>query len=148
MRVGKFVLMRKITLIAVGAVLLLSCSRADGPEFSVNHVMVEQITPATNTLWGIEDPQTDADWQVFIDAANVVIDTARSIKHGGTGPNDNSWAENPDWQAFADRLIAAGIDARAAAENKDVDAMYAAGDVLYAPCEECHIQFHPGLQQQ
>ncbi|MGI9271540.1 MAG: hypothetical protein ACR2QT_07190 [Woeseiaceae bacterium] len=140
--------MHKILLAPVGSVLLMSCGLADGPEISVNDAMVEQITPATNTLWGIENPQTDEEWQVFIDAANVVIETTESIKQGGTGPNDNSWAQDPDWQAFADRLIAAGIDARTAAENKDVDAMYAAGDVLYAPCEECHIQFHPGVQQE
>ena len=140
--------MHKLLLNAFGTVLLTSCGLADGPEISVNDVMVEQIAPATNTLWAIEDPQTDADWQLFVDAANVVIDTTESIKQGGTGPNDNAWAQDPAWQAFADRLIAAGIDARAAAENKDVDAMYAAGDVLYAPCEECHIQFHPGMQQE
>lgn len=113
---------------------------------SVNDVMISVIAPATNTLWGIDDPETDSDWQVFIDAADAVIATATAIKSGGTGPEDQEWAESPDWQAFTDRLIAAGIDARKAAQDKDVDAMYAAGDILYPPCEECHIQFHPGLQ--
>lgn len=113
---------------------------------SVNDIMISIVAPATNTLWGIDDPQTDADWQVFIDAADAVIETATRIKDGGAGPSDALWAESPDWQAFADRLIAAGTDAREAAQDKDVDAMYAAGDILYPPCEECHIQFHPGLQ--
>jgi hypothetical protein len=116
------------------------------PTMSVNDLMVTIVTPATNTLWGIEDPRTDADWQVFIDAANAVIEAGRTIKVGGTGPNDNDWASDPEWQAFAERLIGAGVDARAAAENKDVEAMYTAGEVLYPPCEECHIQFHPGVQ--
>lgn len=97
---------------------------------SVNDIMISVIAPATNTLWGIEDPQTDADWQVFIDAAETVIETATDIKDGGAGPSDNQWAESPDWQAFADRLIEAGSDARKAAENKDIDAMYSAGDIL------------------
>ncbi len=113
---------------------------------SVNDVMISIIAPATNTLWGIDDPQSDEDWQVFVDAADVVIETAAEIRAGGAGPNDRQWAESPEWQAFADRLIAAGTDARKAAEDKDVEAMYAAGDILYPPCEECHIQFHPGLQ--
>jgi cytochrome c556 len=140
--------MKKIILFTMCAFLTAACIAADEPELSVNDVMVEQIAPATNTLWGIDDPQTDDDWQVFIDAANLVIETSKSIKLGGAGPNDDAWAQDPEWQAFADRLIEAGIDARAAAENKDVDAMYAAGDILYPPCEECHLQFHPGLQQE
>ena len=113
---------------------------------SVNDLMVAVITPATNTLWGIEDPQSDEEWQVFIDAANTVIDAGRTIKVGGTGPNDNDWAANAEWQAFADRLIGAGVDARKAAGEKDLEAMWTAGEVLYPPCEECHIQFHPGVR--
>jgi hypothetical protein len=141
--------MKNILLTTIGFFFVASVS-SDEPApvipDSVNDVMISIIAPATNTLWGIDDPQTDDDWQVFIAAADAVIATAREIKSGGAGPSDQQWAESPDWQAFADRLIAAGSDAREAAENKDVDAMYAAGDILYPPCEECHNQFHPGLQ--
>jgi hypothetical protein len=141
--------MKQILFTSIGFLFVSSVS-GDEPApvipDSVNDVMISIIAPATNTLWGIDDPQTDDDWQVFIDAADAVVATATEIKSGGAGPNDQQWADSPDWQAYADRLIAAGSDARTAAENKDVDAMYAAGDILYPPCEECHIQFHPGLQ--
>jgi hypothetical protein len=141
--------MRRILLTSIGFFCVSNVS-GDEPApvipDSVNDIMISVIAPATNTLWGIDDPQTDADWQVFIDAADAVIETAIDIKDGGAGPNDQQWAASPDWQAFTDRLIEAGTDARKAAENRDVDAMYAAGDILYPPCEECHIQFHPGLQ--
>ena len=141
--------MRKILLTCI-SFFCVSTVSGDEPvaviSGSVNEVMISIIAPATNTLWGIDDPQTDEDWQVFIDAADAVIETVSEIKAGGAGPNDLQWAESPEWQAFADRLIAAGTDARKAAEDKDVEAMYAAGDILYPPCEECHIQFHPGLQ--
>lgn len=116
------------------------------PTMTVMELMVTVMTPATDTLWGIEDPQTDADWQVFVDAANVVIQAGETIKAGGTGPNDNKWASDAAWDAFADTLIGAAIDAREAANNKDIEAMYTAGEVLYPPCEECHIQFNPGVQ--
>jgi len=115
------------------------------PTMSIMELMVTVVTPATDTLWGIEDPQTDEDWQVFIDAADTVIDSGRTIKVGGTGPNDRTWAADPAWQALADRLIGAGEDARTAAENRDIDAMFTAGEVLYPPCEECHLQFNPGV---
>jgi len=141
--------MHKVLLI-FSSILCVSSVVGDEPvpviPNSVNDMMVSVIAPATNTLWGIEDPQTDADWQVFIDAADAVLETATKLQHGGAGPNDQEWSESPEWQAFVDRLIEAGNDARQAAKAKDVDAMYAAGDILYPPCEECHMQFHPGLQ--
>jgi hypothetical protein len=141
-------------LIAIAVLIaLIACTNGDTqedatpvPTMSVNDLMVTMVTPATDTLWGIEDPQTDEDWQVFIGAADVVIDAGRTIKVGGTGPKDTEWAQNPEWQAFADRLIGAGEDAKLAAQNKDIEAMYTAGEVLYPPCEECHIAFHPGVQ--
>jgi len=144
--------MTKITQTMLCCPFLLVASQGVGDEQpapvpgSVNDLMISRITPATNTLWGIEDPQTDEEWQVFIAAANVVIDTANAIKQGGAGPNDDEWAQDPEWQAFADAIISAGTDALDAARNKDLDAMFNAGDVLYPPCEECHIQFHPGFQ--
>ena len=141
--------------IIAGALSLVMFSMAPGlfadddalptPTMSVNDLMVTVVTPATDTLWGIDDPQTDEEWQVFIDAANAVIEAGRTIKAGGTGPSDSDWAASPEWQAFADRLVGAGIDARSAAENRDVEAMITAGEVLYPPCEECHIRFHPGV---
>jgi len=145
--------MLRVSLLVIACMLQVGCrhSIADDaeppvPTMSVHDLMVTVVTPATDTLWGIEDPQTQADWRVFIDAANVVISAGETIKDGGTGPMDNEWAADPDWDAFADRLIGAGVDARKAAEEKDVEAMFTAGEVLYPPCEECHLQFHPGMQ--
>ena len=143
---------RILSLLAATIVIAIPASGQDEPaatpSMSVNDLMVTIVTPATNTLWGIEDPQTAEDWQIFIDAADVVIEAGNSMKSGGTGPNDKAWAADPAWQSFSEALIAAGRDARQAALDRDVDAMYAAGDVLYPPCEECHLQFHPGVREQ
>ncbi len=116
---------------------------------SVNDIMVNLVTPATNTIWGIEDPQTDEEWQVYIDAAAQLIDAATRIKSGGAGPNDSTWAEDPEWQRFADVLIESGRDIQQAARAGDLDTVInVSNDEMYPPCEECHIMFHPGMQQQ
>lgn len=107
--------------------------------------MLDVVTPATNTLWGVADPQTDAEWNVLVVAASQVIAAGEQIKRGGSGPDDMTRAADPAWQAFADRLIGAANDARDAASGKNLDALFEANDVLYPPCEECHIQFHPGV---
>ena len=113
---------------------------------SVNDLMLTVVAPATDTLWSIEDPQSDAEWQVFIDAADAVIGAAAALRQGGTGPTDDEWAMDPAWQAFVDQLVDAAEVAREAAGNKDLDGMYMAGEIIYPPCEECHIRFHPGVQ--
>ena len=116
---------------------------------SVNDVMVTIVTPATNTIWGIEDPQTDEEWQVFIDAAAQLIDAATRIKAGGAGANDATWAVDPEWQRYADLLIESGMEIQEAARERDLDTlMNVSNDKMYPPCEECHIMFHPGLQEQ
>lgn len=116
---------------------------------SVNDIMVNIVTPVTNTIWGIEDPQTDEEWQVYIDAAEQLVNAAARIKAGGAGPNDAAWATEADWQRFADILIESGREIATAAANKDLDAVIEiSNDQMYPPCEECHIQFHPGLQEQ
>lgn len=118
-----------------------------GPSGSVNDLMLTVITPATNTIWGIEDPQTDEEWQVFVDAAAQVIDAAQRIKNGGSGPNDSAWAEDPEWQRFADVLVESGIEIQAAARARDLDTlMDVSNEKMYPPCEECHLQFLPGTQ--
>jgi hypothetical protein len=116
---------------------------------SVNDIMVTIITPATNTIWGIEDPQTDEDWQVYVDAAAQLVDAATRIKSGGAGPSDSSWAENPEWQRFADVLIESGLEIQEAAREGDLETLInVSNDKMYPPCEECHIMFHPGVQEQ
>jgi len=130
------------------AITLIAAEPDAGPAGSVNNLMQTVVTPATNTIWGIEDPQTDEEWQVFIDAAAQLIDVSRQIKNGGTGPNDSAWAEDPEWQRFADQLIESGIEIQAAARARDLDTlMDVSNEKMYPPCEECHLQFLPGAQQ-
>ena len=130
------------------AVAIVAAS-PDTPDMSVNDTMLEVITPATNTIWGIEDPQTDEEWQVFIDAAARLIDAATRINSGGSGPNDSVWAEDPEWQRYADVLVESGEEIQTAARERDLDTLInVSNDKMYPPCEECHLMFHPGFQQQ
>ncbi len=136
-----------LLLLTLCAVAIIAAEPDTRPSASVNDIMQAVITPATNTIWGIEDPQTEAEWQVFIDAAAQVIDAATRIKAGGSGPNDSAWPEDPEWQRFADVLIASGMEIQAAAAARNLDAVIdISNEKMYPPCEECHLQFHPGMQ--
>jgi cytochrome c556 len=115
------------------------------PETTIMEMMVATITPATDTLWGVDDPQTDEEWQVLDDAARTVIETFEKTRQGGSGPNDTAWASEAKFQAYIDEEIAAGEAARAAIAARDLDALFEAGDSLYTPCETCHIDYNPGV---
>lgn len=147
--------MKRIVLVVFTLFASFACSNSSDPAdsaaipaLSINTLMTDVVSPASNTLWGVADPQTDAEWLVLIDAASQLIAAGEQIKRGGIGPNDATWAADPAWQAFADTLIGAANDARNAAQTKDLDALFTANDVLYPPCEECHIQFHPGVDAE
>ena len=138
----------KLLVLALCAITMIAAAQESSAPGSVNDVMLAIVTPATNTIWGIEDPQTDEEWQVFIAAAAQLIDAANRIKAGGSGPNDATWAEDPEWQRYADVLIESGIEIQAAARARDVDTlMDVSNEKMYPPCEECHLQFHPNMQQ-
>lgn len=116
-------------------------------EQTILQIMESIITPATDTLWQAEDPQTDAEWKVLEDAAIAVIDAGTAINSGGAGPHDNDWAKQPAWQAFTRLMISAAEDALTAVRNQDIDALLQTGDALYSPCEACHLQYNPGVVQ-
>ena len=118
---------------------------APAMETTIMEMMVATVTPASDTLWGVENPQSAAEWQVLDDAAIAVIETFEEVRNGGGGPNDDAWASEAKFQAYIDEEIAAGQAARAAIAAKDLDALYAAGDSLYTPCENCHIDYNPGV---
>jgi len=118
------------------------------PLVTIKELMEKTITPATNTLWGAYEPPSDDQWPLLEEAAVTLLVAANVNALGGTGPMDNEWVKAPAWQAFNQVMIAAGRDALAAIRARDHDALLAAGDVLYPPCEACHLQFNPAVIEQ
>jgi hypothetical protein len=111
-------------------------------------LMVDVVAPATNTLWGIDNPDTDVEWRELADAAELTIRAFRQIKEGGIGPNDMAWAADPRWQAYSDAAIAAAEEARIAIEHRDAGALREANAELYGTCGACHLDFHPTIRPE
>jgi cytochrome c556 len=119
-------------------------SRAQ-PVVSIKEVMEKTIAPATNSLWNIAESPTDDEWAALEEAAVTLLVAVSAVGDGGTGPKDAEWVAAPAWQAFNEVLLSASKDALAAVRARDVTALRTAGDVLYPPCEGCHLQFNPGV---
>ncbi len=115
------------------------------PVVTIKEVMEQTITPATNTLWNVPERPTDEEWMALEQASITLLVAAHAVASGGAGERDAEWVGNPAWAAFNDIMIKAGLEALKAIRARDTKALSAAGDVLYPPCEGCHLQFNPAV---
>ncbi|MGE3840408.1 MAG: cytochrome c [Vicinamibacterales bacterium] len=114
---------------------------------SVNEVMVKMMDNAAHVVWDVEKPgcapKNDADWVEVEDHALQLAATANLIQMGGTGPQDQTWAQQAGWKKDTQDMIASALAVRAAAEKRDLNALIEANGGLVASCESCHKAFKP-----
>jgi hypothetical protein len=116
---------------------------------TTKQLMEGAITDASNVLWNAFDPpKTDEQWAELERAALALIDAAKVNAVGGTGPMDKAWAAEPAWKPFNEAMVQASQAALTAIRAKNHEALLAAGDQLYPPCEGCHMLFNPGVVNQ
>ncbi|MBL4581041.1 MAG: hypothetical protein JKY29_04405 [Gammaproteobacteria bacterium] len=139
---------KKFTVIAVSLISLLclsvSLAQTDArqPLLSVKEIMNGLITPATTTIWGAYQLETEAQWQEVRHAALSVIAAGNLLRLGGAGEGEVATAAEADWKTYNQQMIAAARLVITAVDNKDEEALSAAGnDALYPPCESCHQQY-------
>ena len=141
-------------LVAVGAVSDASwaqppAGKASQPTLTTKQLMETTITDASNAIWNAFDPPTSAEqWAALEKAALALIDATRLKGVGGTGPMDKEWTAQPAWKPFNEAMLRASQAALAAIRAKNHEALLAAGDQLYPPCEGCHMLFNPGVVNQ
>lgn len=115
-----------------------TCAAAE-PLLTVQQVMKGLVTPATNTIWGAFELETDSDWQNVENAAITVIAAGNLIQSGGAGDEEIEEAQQEQWQFFTRQMISAAKKALVAVADRDEAALSQIGnDDLYPPCESCH----------
>ena len=150
-RIVRTVASMAATLAAVTALIELTRAQppAPKPTMPIKQLMETVITDASNAIWAASDPPTSGEqWTALEQAALKLVDASRVTAVGGTGPMDEEWAKQPAWQPFNAAMLAASEAALAAIRAKDHDALLAASDALYPPCEGCHLVFNPGVVKQ
>jgi hypothetical protein len=119
---------------------------------SINAEMVRVVDHAAHQLWNVEKegmaPKTDADWENIIEHATQIAAAGALIRLEGTGPNDRTFVQQPDWQKFGAAVSNAGLAALKAAEAKNQGALVAANGQLVEACEGCHKRFKPALPSE
>jgi hypothetical protein len=119
---------------------------------SINAVMVRLVDHAGHQLWNAEKPdmapKTDADWENIVEHATQIAAAGALIRLEGTGPNDRTFVQNPEWQKFAMQVSAAGMAALKAGEARNHEALVVANGQLVEACEGCHKRFKPALPSE
>jgi hypothetical protein len=119
---------------------------------SINAEMVRVVDHAAHQLWNVEKegmaPKTDADWENIVEHATQIAAAGALIRLEGTGPNDRTFVQQPDWQKFGAAVSTAGLAALSAAETKNREALLAADGQLVDACEGCHKRFKPSLPSE
>jgi hypothetical protein len=110
----------------------------------LKELMEKVLDPATDVVWsasgimvdfkGEHDlaPKTDAAWAKIHDAAMVVAEGGNLLQLPGRARAGVTWGRE------SQKLTRLGLEAMAAADHKDKEAMLRIGGDLHDACEECH----------
>jgi len=105
---------------------------------SMSDLMVNVIYPSSDAIFYIETrtPATDAEWRTLERQTHALADAAARLLAMRRGQDDR-------WTADAALMADASARAIDAAERRDVPALAALNDALYASCVTCHQHYRP-----
>ena len=110
---------------------------------SLNTVMVAMVNQAADPLWvaAWRNPESDKDWRELERRAIQLELGGTLLSVPGTGPLDDAWTGDENWQKWSAQLREVGGRAVAAVKARDIERISAAGDDIVEVCEGCHIDF-------
>lgn len=145
------------------------------PVATVQDIMVNLVDPSADALWqSVEtvysaegedkrQPRTPEEWAVvkrqavtLAEAANVLLIDGRKVSATEVPPEKQGYlsskeiegrieANRADFNRFAVLLRETAVQAMAAIDAQDAEALLAAGGPIDAACEGCHLTFwYPG----
>jgi hypothetical protein len=120
------------------------------PVASVKQIMKGIVGPAANIIYnavgttmtskGTEEkaPHTEAEWEEVGNAAAALIESGNLLLMGSRA------VDNGDWLKQSQALIEAGKEALKAAQTKNVEGVFAAGEPVNLSCDNCHRKYQRG----
>jgi hypothetical protein len=106
---------------------------------SMSQLMVDIIYPTSDAVFYIErtPPKDQKEWNDFKGQALMLAEAGNLLMMEGRARDQG------DWMKDAKMLVDAGAAAYKAAQAKDLAAVVALNDQLYAACVTCHEQYRP-----
>jgi hypothetical protein len=106
---------------------------------SMSQLMVDIIYPTSDAVFyiGREPPKNEKEWNDFRGQALTLAEAGNLLMMEGRARDQDKWMKD------AKLLVDVGAAAFKAAQAKNVDAILALNDQLYAACVTCHEQYRP-----
>jgi len=134
--------------------LVVGCSALTPPPappfntaVNVKELMAWIVDPSVDVIWdsvgtiyteaGTKElaPRTDEQWDAVRNSAAIVAESGNLLLMDGRARDRGAW------MSFASALTDAANGARKAAEARNIDALFAAGEDLYRVCSACHLRY-------
>lgn len=114
---------------------------------SINAIMVAVVDWAAHEVWeaGYAETMTGRNWLTVKQYATQLLASGTLVSLGGTGPADESWVTNPEWQRWSARMIRNTNEILRAIEEQDQELLRTSGENLLDSCEGCHEIFKPTI---
>jgi leucyl-tRNA synthetase len=142
---------------SVAAIALCGCATptrteppaAFMPVATVLELMESTIAHAAEEYWnavqvvvdesGVHEdfPETDEEWEEVWAAGMTIAESGNLLMMAPRAVDSGAWMQ------FSRALVEAGVEAAAAAINKDAEQVFAAGEVVYNVCTGCHARYIP-----
>lgn len=109
------------------------------PFGTMSQLMIDILYPTSDSIFyaGRNPNKTDADWNVLKNNAMILAESGNLLMMPGRARDQGEWMKD------AKLLVDAGAAAYKAAQAKDLEAMLALNDQLYAACVLCHQTYRP-----
>ena len=134
--------MRKLAIIFVAALAVAQTPSPFQPVGNMSQLMVDVIYPTSDAIFYSERnaPKNDQDWGVLRTNALTLAESGNLLMMGTRARDQGDWIKD------AKLLVDAGAAAFKAARAKDLNAVVAVNDQLYAACVTCHAQYRPNYR--
>jgi cytochrome c553 len=134
--------MRKLAVIFVAAIAVAQSPAPFQPVGNMSQLMIDVIYPTSDAIFYVErtPPKNEQDWSVLRTSALTLAESGNLLMMGTRARDQGDWIKD------AKMLVDAGNAAYKAARAKDLNAVGAVNDQLYAACVTCHQQYRPNYR--
>jgi cytochrome c556 len=136
--------MPRLAVFFVAASAVAQAPAPPQPVATMNQLMLDVIYPTSNAIFYVQrnPPKNDQEWNTLRGAALTLAESGNLLMMSSRARDQG------DWMRDAKLLVDTGADAWKAAQAKDLDAIVALNDRLYAACVTCHEQYRPGYRKR
>ena len=127
----------------IALILMAGAALAQAPSFkpvgSMSQLMVNIIYPTSDAIFYVDRavPKNEVEWNALQNQALMLAESGNLLMMTGRVRDQGNWIKD------SQMLVDAGAAAYKATLAKDLDAVRAVNDQLYAACVTCHQQYRP-----